>query len=146
LVSRVFHGLYCTSNATLDQIEEARQSTMSNCFTALHKIQDEYIRGVQRCNKHEDCDTLVLGGVLKAFNDEGILPFPTQPFNGLSFEGLSIKFGQMKLRTLCQLNPRYGGYESSYWRDQVRTGCGGRRELDSIITSMAEGLQGLELD
>ena len=115
----------------------------------IRTIQVTYEQPEQQCKREEHCDATVLGGLFKALIRQGLQPLPRSPFIGLSFRDLQCHFGQASLPTLCEYLSSHGEryyYRDRYGRNCVYDKCGIKERINDSLSSVAQRLQGLELE
>jgi hypothetical protein len=126
-----------------DAIDEARQNGISQCYAMIDAIERDYQRSAKQCTKNEHCDTMVLGGLVKALVAQELRPFLGSPFSGLSYLKVANDFGNLSIPTLCEIiAPKRGDRYST----QPAIECGVKKTISAELMSILRNLQGLELD
>lgn len=109
----------------------------------LETLINKYQGSTQVCRRKDDCDAMVLGGLLKALKAKDLLPLPRPPFRGLSIKTLVGKLQELQLPTLCEkLGVESLGYISPtgfYRNDPGR--CGVAQEILNTIIKMEESIK-----
>jgi hypothetical protein len=113
----------------------------------IQSLLDVYHGPTKLCkSQNESCDAMVLGGLLRALKSHDLLPLPTPPFIGLSFQSLARKLNESSLPTLCErASPPKNPFGNPFgYVDSKR--CGISHLISEKVVQLEAKLTGLSLD
>jgi hypothetical protein len=141
-----------------DAIDEGRQNAISECYAMINTIERNYEGPKKQCKAMEHCDTMVLGGLVKALAARKLRPFPSSPFIGLSYMKVADAFGELSISTLCKImatanhnnnnnnNFNRNGYYGFADQPVPIPKCGIKDAITKRLWAISRTLTGLELD
>jgi hypothetical protein len=107
----------------------------------IQSLLDTYHGPRRVCKRQDHCDSMVLGSLLRALKSHDLLPLPTPPFIGLSFQSLSRKLDELSLPTLCERM-----LHDDDWDYSDPEECGIKHGISEKVVELEAKLTGLSLD
>lgn len=87
-----------------DKIEEERQRFIRRLFESLHNLVDKIRTGkhnAYQCSKSFECDSILLGALIKEMDAQQLSPRPLAPFLGLSIADTVEKISNIRSSQWC---------------------------------------------
>ncbi|KAJ9605305.1 hypothetical protein H2200_009962 [Cladophialophora chaetospira] len=116
-------------------MRQQRWSTIEKILLCLQKTVDRYLTDTQQCrNDSKNCDTLVLGDIIKKLNANTLYPVPDAAPPELSVNALLADLGGIQYTSLCQIQNRsYYGTPSCNITTTFRAQLA---QLESTVTGL----------
>jgi hypothetical protein len=92
-----------------------------------------------------DCDSILLGALIKGMGEKHFLPRPEPPFLGSAYIGVAASIRNMQSPSRCVCNKSYG-YLDPYGCYQKQYGCSLEQFTGPILTSLRNTMKGLNLE
>lgn len=128
-------------------IDESREGALSEVIHLLQSLLKGY-QTSSHCRSGGDqgfnCDSMVLGALMKRLQSIDLLPPPDPPYKGLSFRGLVQQLRDSSFPTFCDELDRHDGYSVSY-RQSKGGSCGFKKKLEDHMKTLEDSLSGVDL-
>jgi hypothetical protein len=123
-----------------------RQEALSNLYTFIEETARRYQQSELCCPRTDsaewalNCDSLLLGSLLKSASKYEILPVPEAPYGDISFDELTAKLYSLNVSAICdKIRPsKQAGIES-------KPAHGLHEAIEEKITLLEERLSGLNI-
>jgi hypothetical protein len=123
-----------------------RQEALFNLYTFIEETARKYQQSEVCCPRKDsaewalNCDSLLLGSLLKSASKNEILPVPEAPYGDISFDELTAKLYSLNVSAICdKICPSYrGGIKS-------KPAHGLHYAIEERITLLEERLSGLNI-
>ncbi len=120
-----------------EAIDKARQDALHQVFSALHHYLAEYEGDTLHCS--EDCDTMLLGALVKGMKSMGLRTRPDPPFPGFNFDGLACSIRGFRF-------PSVHAYRTKRKCPSPSLDCEITSKINTTLKSLEENLCGLDLN